>query len=106
MAKITDAISATSANNAITAAKYADAASIGLLRQIANEVASGELPESKVNTYARAIKLLKESLGLKSDLDRREQEARIDMLKKQAEKDDVDHNTMIAIDDELEDYAV
>lgn len=55
---------------------------------------------------ATAMKYLKECKGVKSDIDLREQEARINKLKKEIEEDKKDTNINITFGDEVKRYGV
>lgn len=56
--------------------------------------------------FTSALKDLKDITGHKSDLDTKEQEARIAKLVKEAEKEDKDNEITIVIGDGTEDYTV
>lgn len=59
-----------------------------------------------IKSYTSALKDLKDITGLKSDIDLKEQEARIAKLQKDAEKEEKDTEITIVIgDDETEDYS-
>ena len=58
-----------------------------------------------VQELSAAIKNLKEVQMLKSELDEKEQEARIAILKKQAESDNVDTSVTVVFDDEISKWA-
>lgn len=61
---------------------------------------------STIKSYTSALKDLKDISELKSDIDIREQEARIAKLQKEAEKEEKDSEITIIIgDDETEDYS-
>jgi hypothetical protein len=53
-----------------------------------------------------ALKNLKECKGVKSDIDLREQEARIKNLEKQAAEEDDNNDIRVVIGNEAEDYSV
>lgn len=53
-----------------------------------------------------ALKNLKECKGVKSDIDLREQEARIKNLEKQAAQEEDNNDIRVVIGDEAEDYSV
>lgn len=55
---------------------------------------------------ATALKYLKECKGVKSDIDLREQEARIRNLEKQAESEEKDTGVTVIISDGAEDYSI
>ena len=56
--------------------------------------------------FTSALKDLKDITGLKSDVDLREQEARIRKLEKEAEKEEKDNEIEVVIGGETEDYTV
>ena len=59
-----------------------------------------------IKSYTSALKDLKDITGLKSDVDLREQEARIAKLQKDAEKEEKDTEITIVIgDDDTEDFS-
>ncbi len=59
-----------------------------------------------IKHFTSALKDLKDITGLKSDIDLKEQEARIAKLQKDAEKEEKDNEITIIIgDDETEDYS-
>lgn len=61
---------------------------------------------NSIKEMATALKYLKECKGVKSDIDLREQEARIRNLEKQAEADDkADNEIKVTIDGNLEEYS-
>jgi hypothetical protein len=53
-----------------------------------------------------ALKYLKECKGVKSDIDLREQEARIKNLEKQAQQEEDNNDIRVVIGDDAEDYSV
>lgn len=55
---------------------------------------------------ATAMKYLKECKGVKSDIDLREQEARINKLRKEVEEEQKDTNINITFGDEVKKYGV
>ena len=56
--------------------------------------------------FTSALKDLKDITGLKSDIDLREQEARIAKLQKDAEKEEKDNEIEVVIGSDAEDYSV
>ena len=54
---------------------------------------------------ATALKYLKECKGVKTDIDLREQEARIRNLEKQAEAEQKDNDIKVIIENDLEEYS-
>lgn len=77
------------------------------------KIKAGIMDESMTKTskdiraITASLKDLKEIMGYKSDLDREEQMARIEKLRKEAERDDrqQDAEIRIIIDDEFKEYA-
>ena len=64
------------------------------------------LTEKAIRSLTAAVKDLKEIHGVKSDLDKREQEARIANLRKQADKDDDNKEPIqVIIGDDLAEYS-
>lgn len=59
-----------------------------------------------IKHFTSALKDLKDITGLKSDIDLREQEARISKLQKEAESEEKDTEIKIVIGDGAEDYSV
>ena len=55
---------------------------------------------------ATALKYLKECKGVKSDIDLREQEARIAKLEKEAQEEQDNNDIRVVIGDEAEDYSI
>ena len=105
--KLSDAISDSAASDAAEAVRLINESALSMLKLIAREAAEQrEMTESKVNTYSRALKNLKDVLDIKSQNDIDEQQARIDNLRKQAAKDETDKDVQFVIGDDLEEYAV
>lgn len=93
-AKTLEKISQQEANRAAKIGTVADK----LLRQIEAMVDREEpLDEKAIRTLTAAVKDLKEIQGVRSALDRQEQEARIANLRKHAEKDDDDIADVIEV---------
>ena len=61
---------------------------------------------NSIKEMATALKYLKECKGVKSDIDLREQEARIDKLRKEVEEEKKDTNINITFGDEVKKYGV
>ena len=61
---------------------------------------------NSIKEMATALKYLKECKGVKSDIDLREQEARIRNLEKQAQEDNKNADIKVIIGAEAEDYSV
>jgi len=103
--KIVDIVSDKQSEKAVESVRLINEASMNILRQISLEAANG-LTGHQVDVYSRAIKTLKSVLGIKSDADSREQEARIASLNRQAEKDKGTDTTInIIMSDDGEDYS-
>lgn len=81
--KIVNVVSNTSAKKAVNIIDVADK----LLSKIV-EVAEVVSDPDSIKKLASAIKDIKDIKGIKSDADMREQEARIEKLRKEAERDD------------------
>lgn len=100
-AKMVDAISDKCAQKADEIVDAADA----LLKKIAELAEIVEEPQS-IKQLSSALKDIKDVKGYKSDADMREQEARINKLHREAEKDDdsKDTSVKITIEGGLEDW--
>lgn len=61
---------------------------------------------ANIKDLTSAIKNIKEIKGVKSDIDLREQEARIDKLRKEVEEEKKDTNINITFGDEVKKYGV
>jgi hypothetical protein len=61
---------------------------------------------TNLKDMATTMKYLKECKGVKSDIDLREQEARIDKLRKEVEEEKKDTNINITFGDEVKKYGV
>ena len=83
-AKTVEKISQQEANRAAKIHSVADK----LLQKIEAMVDHGDFTEKGIRALAAAVKDLKDIQGVKSDMDKREQKARIATLEKQANKDD------------------
>ena len=60
---------------------------------------------NSLKEMATALKYLKECKGVKSDIDLREQEARIRNLEKQAEAEEKDNEIKVTIESDIEKYS-
>ena len=85
---------------------------MNFLKQIAAEsirLARGEIEaeyRTKYSEYALALARFKDVLDIKSEKDIEEQQARIDNLRKQAQKDDTNNDKKIEIEyNGMEDYS-
>lgn len=79
-----------------------------LLDKIAEGIENGTLiVEAKdIRALTSSLKDLREIKGIKSDLDMKEQIARIDKLRREAEQDNEQKDIRVVISGELDDYAV
>lgn len=91
-AKLVDAISDINAQKVDTIVGAADA----LLKKIAELAEIVEEPQS-IKQLSSALKDIKDVKGYKSEADMREQEARIDKLRREAEKDEDDDVRKITV---------
>lgn len=79
-----------------------------LLEKIANVIEEhGEilLNSQSLKHITSALKDIKDIKGLKSDIDLREQEARINKLRKDAEEEQKDKTIEVVMGEEVDDYA-
>ena len=79
-----------------------------LLEKITNMIEEHEeilLNSQSLKHITSALKDIKDIKGLKSDIDLREQEARINKLRKEAEEEQKDTTIEIIMDDEVDGYA-
>lgn len=104
--RIIDSVSKESAKNATSTAKLIDdsarLAAEKIYRALAKETTAYDL-----QSYVRSLKTLKEIVGVKSDLDIKEQKARIANLEKQAQSEgtnDTTYNIVCGADGE--DYSI
>lgn len=99
--KLIETLSAKEANKAVSIVGVADK----LLEKIA-EIADRVGDPDSIKKLTSAIKDLKDIKGIKSDIDLREQEARIRALEKQTEKNDDDTQVVITFgSEEAEEFA-
>lgn len=109
--KIVDSISDINAEKAVSAASLISKAAMNFLMKIAEEslkIKEGKLDKditTKYSEYALALSRFKDVLDIKSEKDIEEQQARIDNLRKQAQKDDKKDNKIIVEFGEFEDWA-
>ena len=85
--KTIDAISEQAVDRAARFQTVADKL-LDKIEAIVDAVDATDMPAKSIRALTAAVKDLKEIQGVKSDLDTREQEARIANLRKQVEKDD------------------
>jgi hypothetical protein len=106
-----DTISDEQTEQAVSAASLISKAAMNFLMKIAEEslkIKEGKLDKditTKYSEYALALSRFKDVLDIKSEKDIEEQQARIDNLRKQAEKDEKKDNKIIVEFGEFEDWA-
>lgn len=109
--KMIDTISDEQTEQAVSAASLISKAAMNFLMKIAEEslkIKEGKLDKditTKYSEYALALSRFKDVLDIKSEKDIEEQQARIDNLRKQAQKDDKKDNKIIVEFGEFEDWA-
>lgn len=109
--KMIDTISDEQTEQAVSAASLISKAAMNFLMKIAEEslkIKEGKLDKditTKYSEYALALSRFKDVLDIKSEKDIEEQQARIDNLRKQAEKDEKKDNKIIVEFGEFEDWA-
>ena len=109
--KMIDTISDEQTEQAVSAASLISEAAMNFLKQIADEsvrLINGEIDaeyRTKYSEYALALSRFKDVLDIKSEKDIEEQQARIDNLRKQADKDEKKDNKIIVEFGEFEDWA-
>ena len=102
--KMVNSISSDIAKRSIKITDVADK----LLEKITNMIEEHEeilLNSQSLKHITSALKDIKDIKGLKSDIDLREQEARINKLRKEAEEEQKDTTVTIVMGEEAEDYA-
>lgn len=77
-----------------------------LLDKISDMLGQQGLTTQSVKHLTSALKDIKDIKGIKSDIDLREQEARIDKLRKETEEEKKDTNITITFGDEVKKYGV
>lgn len=112
--KIIEIVSDENAEKAVSAASLISEAAMNFLKQIVAEsvkLINGEIDSecrTKYSEYALALSRFKDALGIKSERDIEEQDARIANLRKQADKDsgtdDTTYNIVCGADGE--DYSI
>jgi transposase-like protein len=109
--KMIDTISDEQTEQAVSAASLISKAAMNFLKQIAAEsvkLINGEIDSesrTKYSEYALALQRFKDVLDIKSEKDIEEQQARIDNLRKQAEKDDKKDNKIVIEYNGLEEFS-
>ena len=110
--KMIDTISDEQSEQAVSAVSLISTAAMNFLKQIADEsvkLINGEIDSeyrTKYSEYALALSRFKDVLDIKSEKDIEEQQARIDNLRKQSEKDNNNNDRTIVIEYHgAEDYS-
>jgi hypothetical protein len=98
--KIVESVSDQSAKKAVNIIDVADKL-LGKIEEIVENVCD---PDS-IKKLTSAIKDLKEIKGFKSDADKREQEARIKNLERQAQEDNNDTTVIVQFDDDTDKFS-
>lgn len=90
---------------AVRAAKILDVADM-LLDKISETISSMEVVDSaSLKQFTSALKDLKDIKGIKSDIDLKEQEARIAKLQREAQEDKEDRSIVVKIASDAEEYS-
>lgn len=76
---MSDLISDANADVAVEAVRLGNEASLDMLRQIAKDAATGNLKETQITAYTRAIEQLRKNLGVKDDISPEEKEINVVM---------------------------
>lgn len=76
-----------------------------LLDKISDLLDTFELDTQAIKHLTSSLKDIKDIKGLKSDIDLREQEARINKLRKDAEEEQKDTTIEVVMGEEVDDYA-
>ena len=100
--KIVNSVAKSIAKNSVKIDKAADK----LLDKIVDLLDAMEIVDSQtIKQCTSALKDIKEIKGVKSDADMREQEARIDKLRKDAQEEQKDTTIEVVMGEEVDDYA-
>lgn len=99
---ITDSIAEENASKALKIYDVADKLLDKILFNIEN---SDFLGSQEIKQYTSAIKDIKDIKGVKSDIDLKEQNARIDKLRKEAEDEQSDTSIEVTMGSEVDKYA-
>lgn len=99
--KIVNAVSQKIADKSVKINDVADK----LLDKITETIETIEFDALSIKQLASALKDIKDIKGIKSDLDIREQEARIDKLRKEAEGESNDNEIEVVMGEEADKYA-
>ena len=90
---------------AVRSAKIMDVAD-KLLDKISETIDSMDVVDSQsLKHFTSALKDLKDIKGIKSDIDLREQEARISKLQKEAQEEKEDNEIKVTMDGDLDEYS-
>ena len=100
--RIVESIVEDSTKNAVSIDNVADK----LLDKITSMLVQEGLTTQSVKHLTSALKDIKDIKGIKTDLDKKEQEARINKLIKEAEDEKKDTNITITFGDEVKKYGV
>jgi hypothetical protein len=100
--KITDSIAEENASKALKIYDVADKLLDKILFNLEN---SDVLGSQEVKHYTSALKDIKDIKGVKSDIDLKEQNARIDKLRKEAEDEQTDTSIEVTMGSEVDRYA-
>lgn len=102
VAKTVEILSDVEANKAVKVVEVADSI-LNRLYELAEGIES--LSTKELRDMALTLKTIKETKGIKSEQDIREQEARIANLEKQAQKDNTDESIEVVMD-AFEEYSI
>ena len=102
--KISDAISDQQAQEAVSAAKLINDSAQNLLEKIYKATQAEVMLTRDMIDYAKALKVLKEVAGVKSELDIKEQNARIANLEKQSKEESDGDRTYTVVIGNAKDY--
>ena len=100
--KIVESIVEDSTKNAVSIDNVADK----LLDKISSMLGQSGLGTQGLKHLTSALKDIKDIKGIKTDLDKREQEARINKLIKEAEEERKDNKITVTFGDEVKKYGV
>lgn len=105
--KIIDTVSDEQSEAAVKCAKLIDEATKSMLEQIAKEAVKKDLSAYQLDIYSRAVKNLRSVMGIQTKREAEEQQARIDNLRRQADRDKTDDNSFsFEFKGDTEDYSI
>lgn len=105
--KLIDNISDEQADAATECAELINKATKSMLEQIAQEAVKKDLSAYQLDIYSRAVKNLRSVMGIQTKRDAEEQQARIDNLRRQADREDKGDTTVnIIYGAHNEDYGI